>query len=357
VSGEGAWRGSAGTPVSAIGEFGLIRRLRECIAGVEEGHDPYSPFVVIGIGDDAAALSPTPGHQILVTCDIQVAGRHFIPAWITPRELGARCAAVNLSDIGAMGGLPRAAIVSLAIGPHVAVEDLEEVYRGMCGRFLDHGARLVGGNISGVAEGLVIDITLLGEVEAGGAVRRDTARPGDIVWVTGAPGSSAAGLALLQRFGGDAPAAFADMIAAYLRPQARAREGRALGTSGAVSAMIDVSDGLTGDLNHMVEGQAVGIVLREEALPIGDPLVAAAAEIGLAPIGLLLGASDDYELIFTAAPDGTEQAMRALRGVSDVAAWPIGEVIAGAPGQVLLEDRQGRRHPAGARGWDHFGSG
>ncbi len=121
--------------------------------------------------------------------------------------------------------------------------------------------------------------------------------------------------------------------------------------------MIDVSDGLTGDLTHMVEGQATGIVLREEALPIGDRLATAAAEIGLAPIGLLLGASDDYELVFTTAPDGAEPAMRALRSVSDVAAWPIGEVIAGAPGQVLLEDRLGRRHAAGARGWDHFISG
>jgi thiamine-monophosphate kinase len=350
------WRGPSGTPISAVGEFGLIHRLRTVLAEIERGHDPYDSYIVVGIGDDTAVLSPTSGQQTLVTCDIQVAGRHFVPAWTTPRELGMRCAAVNLSDIGAMGGLPRAAIVSLAIGPQIAVEDLEELYRGMGARLLEHGARLVGGNVSGLADGFVIDVTLLGEVESGGAVRRDTAAPGDIVWVTGAPGSSAAGLGLLQANGGARPPAFEAMVHAYLRPTARPREGRALGTSGAVSAMIDLSDGLIGDLTHMVETRPIGIMLREEALPIGDPLVAAAAAIGRTPISLLLGASDDYELIFTTPPDKAEQAIRALRSVSDVAAWPIGEVIASAPGQVLIEDRQGRRHAAGARGWDHFES-
>jgi thiamine-monophosphate kinase len=357
VSAESAWRGPAGTPVSAVGEFGLIARLRQVVVEAEQGCEPRTPFIGIGIGDDAAAFDPTPGHQTLVTCDIQVAGRHFIPAWTTPRELGMRCAAINLSDIGAMGGLPRAAIVSLAIGPQIAVEDLEELYRGLCGRLLAHDARIAGGNVSGLADGLVIDITLLGEVEAGRAVRRDTARPGDIVWVTGAPGSSAAGLALLQEHGGRPPEGFGEMIAAYLRPDARAREGRALGTSGAASAMIDVSDGLTGDLSHMIEGRPLGILLREESLPIGDPLAAAASEIGIAPISLMLGASDDYELLFTTAPDGAERAVRAVRSVSDVAVWPIGEVTADPAGQVLIEDRSGRRHLAGTRGWDHFGGG
>ena len=246
--------------------------------------------------------------------------------------------------------MPRAAIVSLAIGPQVAVEDLEEVYRGLCTRLLEHGARLVGGNVSGLADGLVIDITLLGEVEAGGAVRRDAAQPGDIVWVTGAPGSSAAGLGLLQAHGGARPIAFEAMIDAYLLPAARPREGRALGASGSVSAMIDLSDGLIGDLTHMVEARPIGILLREEALPIGDALCAAAAAIGRTPISLLLGASDDYELIFSTRPEMAEQAMQALRSVSDVAAWPIGEVIAGAPGQVLIEDRSGRRHRCGRAG-------
>ena len=351
------WRGTSGTPVSAVGEFGLIARLRGVVAESERERMPAGDFVGIGIGDDAAAFDPTPGHQTLVTCDIQVAGRHFVPAWTTPRDLGMRCAAVNLSDIGAMGGLPRAAVVSLAIGPQIAVEDLEELYRGLCDRLLDHEARIVGGNVSGLADGLVIDITLIGEVEAGRAVRRDTARPGDTVWVTGAPGTAAAGLALLQANGGIAPAGFDEIVAAYLRPEARAREGRALGASGSASAMIDLSDGLMGDLGHMVENRPLGVLLWEESLPIGDPLAAAAAEIGRAPISLLLGASDDYEVIFTTPPEQAEQAIRALRSVSDVAVWPIGEVIDRPAGQVLIEDGAGRRRAAGSRGWDHFGAG
>lgn len=349
------WRGPDGTPVSDVGEFGLIDRLRGVLAELERGRDPRDPYIVVGIGDDTAILNPTAAHQTLVTCDIQIAGQHFVPAWTTPRDLGARCAAVNLSDIGAMGGLPRAAIVSLAIGPQIAVEDLEELYRGLGARLLDHGARLVGGNVSGLVEGLIIDVTLLGEVEVGHAVRRDTSNPGDIVWVTGSPGSSAAGLRLLLKRQDEEPLVFPWMVDAYLRPAARPREGRALGKSGAVSGMIDLSDGLVGDLTHMVENRPVGILLRDEALPISDPLVEAASAIGVNPITLVLGASDDYELIFTTPPDRAEEAMRALRSVSSVAVWPIGEVIAGAPGQVLIEDSQGRRRPAGARGWDHFG--
>jgi len=355
---EMSWLGHAGTPLSAVGEFGLIARLRAIAEGRGGGSGVPGGFVVVGIGDDAASVLPTPGHEILLTCDIQIAGRHFIPGWTSPRALGERCIAVNASDIGAMGGVPRAVIVSLAVGPEIAVEDLEELYRGMMDRVRRLDASLIGGNVSGLPSGLIVDVTMIGEVEQGRAVRRDTARAGDLVWVTGSPGSAAAGLALLQTGRGKGRAKgsedLGEFVEAYLSPAARAGEGRALGLSGAVSSMIDVSDGLIGDLTHMVEGREVGIVLREESLPIGEAFARAAAEIGRAPESLLLGPSDDYELIFTTAPEAAERALRELHLVSDVAAWPIGEVIEGAAGLVLLEDKQGHRRPAAARGWDHF---
>ncbi len=350
-----AWRGKAGTPLRSVGEFGLIARLRALIdAALQDSGVASSPFITIGIGDDAASLRPNSGREILVTCDIQIAGRHFLPEWTPPRKVGERCIAVNASDIGAMGGIPRAAMVSLGLGPEVSVEDVEEIYRGMCSRLLGLGSQLIGGNVSAMPSGLFVDVTMLGEVEEGRAVRRNTAREGDLVWVTGAPGSAAAGLALLRSSAGTPlPADLVPLVEAYLSPQARAFEGRALGSSGAVSAMIDVSDGLIGDLAHLVEGRGLDVLLREEALPVGEGLKAAGAALGRPPESFPLEPSDDYELIFTTAPEEAENALAALRGASDVAAWPVGEIAAGT-GRVLIEDLQGKRRTTVGRGWDHF---
>lgn len=349
------WLGSRGTLLSKVGEFGLITQIRTLIDAETAKRGLDTEHVVIGIGDDAASLRPTPGFESLVTCDIQVSGRHFDPAWISPGSLGKRCATVNLSDIAAMGGIPRAAIVSLAIGPEPSVEDIEEIYRGMIDRFAEHKTVLVGGNVSGLGSGLIVDITLMGEVESGRAIRRDSAETGDLVWVTGSPGSARAGLEMLMAHGDSArQSKWSEITSAYLSPIPRVREGRALGESKAVSSMIDLSDGLTGDLHHLVEGRDVGILLREESLPIGDELMEAARELGCSAESLILGPSDDYELIFTAAPESAERAVLAVSAVSDVAVWPIGEVISGAPGSVLIEDANGNRHEAPAGGWNHI---
>jgi thiamine-monophosphate kinase len=225
----------------------------------------------------------------------------------------------------------------------------------MCEALAEHHAVLVGGNISALFAGLVIDMTLIGEVEAGRAIRRDTAAAGDLVWVTGYPGSAATGLQLLRAgFGGGANERWDPFVKAYTAPVARVREGRALGTSNAVSSMIDISDGLIGDLYHMVDGRDVGILVREESVPLRDELKEAAIALGRSPQSLLRGASDDYELIFTASPENAEQALLAVETASDVAVWPIGEIVADAPGQVLLVDRDGQRRAAFTRGWDHF---
>jgi len=357
MSRPGIWRGPEGTPLSTVGEFGLITRLDTLVAEETRSHGLESDCVAIGIGDDAASLRPSPGYEILVTCDTQVDGRHFDPAWISPRSLGERCATINLSDIAAMGGIPRAALVSLCLGPDTAVEDIEDLYRGMVARFAEYRALLVGGNVSGLDSGLVVDVTLVGEVEAGQAVRRDGARPGDLVWVTGSPGSACAGLELLRSgVRASQQPQWTSLIAAYLSPVPRVREGRALAATRVVSAMTDTSDGLIGDLHHLVERQHIGILLREESLPIGEALTEAALRLGRSPLSLLLGPSDDYELLFTVAPGSAEQTLRTLEEISKVAVWPIGEVIPDAPGQVLLEDRCGNRRPALAGGWDHFPS-
>jgi thiamine-monophosphate kinase len=351
----GPWRGHDGTSIGEIGEFGLISRLRSIAECDRLRGEPPNEMLLLGIGDDAASLRSRAGREILITCDTQVAGRHFVPDWITPRALGERCITVSASDIAAMGGLARAALVSLAVGPETAVEDLEDMYRGMTAKLDQYHAALIGGNVSGFDSGLVIDITLIGEIERGRSVRRNTAQPGDLVWVTGSPGSASAGFALLKALGTkDIPCGLQDLVSAYLTPTARLREGRALGLSGAVTSMIDLSDGLIGDIAHMVEGRRAGIVLSADSLPIGEPLARAAAYLGRTPDSFLLGPSDDYELIFTTTPESAQQALKALRNVSDVPAWHIGEVLDGEAGSVLIADAKGSRTPAIGYGWNHF---
>lgn len=356
------WSGTNGTPLSAVGEFGLIARLRAVIEGAQ---DASRGGVALAIGDDAAVLAPSPGMETVLTCDIQVEGRHFRREWITPRMLGRRSVTVNASDVGAMGGIPRWMLVSLGLGPDVAVEDVEEIYRGMLETLssLDDG-RIIGGNVTSVEKGLMIDITMIGEVERGRAVRRDGARPGDLIWVTGQPGLAAAGLAILQghtaRGAGDR--ALAAARTAYLAPTGRAREGRALGASGVVTAMIDVSDGLAGDLRHLVEpgpertrASEIDIVIDEASLPRSADLIAAAEAIGRSALQCILAASDDYELIFAAPEDASGR----VRAVLDSCACPhqvIGRVLVASGGEPSVHIRLNSgelRHLVG-EGWDHF---
>jgi thiamine-monophosphate kinase len=204
-------------------------------AGVEVG--PLSEF----------SLTPTPGTLVLATCDSQVEGRHFLRSRIAPEHLGRRLAAVNLSDIAAMGGEPRWALVSLALPPETEVEFLEALYSGLVAELRRFGAAVVGGNVTGSGE-LLLDLTLLGEVRPEELLRRSGARPGDAILVTGTLGESAAGRALLDA-GMDISAA-PGAVQRHLTPEPRVEAGRALARSRLATAAIDVSDGFSQDLGR-----------------------------------------------------------------------------------------------------------
>ena len=332
-----------------IGEFGLIDRIHELLQ--KEG--VQTPGLTLGIGDDTASFLPHAGYEVLVTCDSMVEGRHYLPQHITPLELGRRAMVLNISDIGAVGGKPLYALVSLGLRADAPVSDVEAMYRGFVAELNPFGASIIGGNLTKSGDSPFIDITLIGEVEHGKTVRRSTAKVGDVILVTGYPGQSAAGLQLLLHVQRMEDLRDHPLVRAYNTPSHRAREGRAIAQSGCVTAMIDTSDGFLGDLGHICKESAVGAELIQEKLPISEDLRQAAQKLGQDPYDLVLKDSDDYELIITCSPDHVDQIYSAVSALSDVPVTEVGR-ITDVPQQIKLILPDGTRSEIIPAGWDHF---
>jgi thiamine-monophosphate kinase len=329
-----------------IGEFGLIRRIGELLK--REG--VQAPGVSLGIGDDTASFKTRPGYEVLVTCDCVVEGRHFLRHHISAMDLGRRSMMLNISDIGAMGGLPLYALISLGLKNETLVKDIEDMYRGFLSELNPFNASIIGGNLTKSGDGIFIDITLIGEVEEGRAVRRSGAAPGDVILVTGYPGQSTAGLQLLLHSLApeDHP-----LVRAYTTPSHRAREGRAVALTGCATAMIDTSDGFLGDLGHICEESQVGALLREEKFPVSEELREAARILRKEPRDFFLGDSDDYQLIITCGAKDVERIRSSIALTYDGPVTEVGEVAAPEKGlRLLLAD--GSEQSLSAKGWDHF---
>jgi thiamine-monophosphate kinase len=309
------------------GEFELVARLLAAMPCRRAD-------VLAGPGDDAALLRPPPGVDLVQTVDTCLEGVHFPPGF-PPADLGWRSLAVNLSDLAAMGAEPAWGLLSLAL-PDADETWLTAFAHGVAELAQASGLDLVGGDT--VRGPLGISFALTGFVPAGVALRRAGACPGHGIWVTGALGAGAAGLAAWQR--GQRPG-----LPEFLRPRPRLAEGQAL--RGLASAAIDVSDGLLQDLGHVLAASGVGAELWLERIPL-HPAAAGTPE-GLA---MALAGGDDYQLCFT-LPAAREAALAELAAAWELPPVPIGRIRA-APGLELTE--AGRPVPMPAlRGWDHFG--
>jgi thiamine-monophosphate kinase len=334
--------------VGDIGEFGLIRR----IADLLDRHGIRSERVTLGIGDDTASFLPRPGYEVLVTCDTLVEGRHYLSAYITPFDLGSRAMTVNISDIGAMGGRPVYALVSLGLKAQMPVHDTEEMYRGFLAELNPFNAAVIGGNLTKSGNGMFIDITLMGEVEQGKGVRRSGAKPGDAVLVTGYPGQSAAGLQLLLHEPGNPKLLDHPLVRVYNRPSHRAQLGETFARTGFATAMIDTSDGFLGDLGHICEESEVGAELFEEKIPVSEDLRRAAGVLGKNPYDFFFGESDDYELLVTCRPEHVSVLYSVAAGCGAVPVTEVGRITASRGIALLLAG--GERRPLRASSWDHF---
>ena len=312
----------------SLKEKSLIERIRRAAAtrGQPAGH---------GIGDDCAVLPLPRGHEALVTTDFSLEDVHFRRQWHPPDSVGHRCLARGLSDIAAMGGIPRAAFLSLALPPELPQNWVDKFIAGLLKLAAQFSVPLAGGDTAQSPTGILADIVVLGSVPAGQAVLRSGARPGDFLYVTGTLGSAAAALNQLR----DGKKLGPRSHPKHFYPQPRVAVGQFLREKKLASAMIDISDGLSTDLGHICEESGVGAVVYAAALP------AASGKDGLT---LALHGGDEYELLFSARPEH-----HIPKQIAGVPVTRIGEILSGK--YMRLATADGKTQPLKPAGWEHFG--
>ena len=326
-------------------ELELIRLIRSAVAPGD------ATGVVMGIGDDTAVLEPTPRARLLATTDLLIEGVHFRRAWATPVDIGWKAMAVNLSDIAAKGGRPRWALVGLALPAPVNPAEVASFYDGMRQAAAPHGVVVVGGDTSASPAGWFVNVTLLGEHD-GSPPLRSTAKPGDLIAVTGALGRSAAGLAALEAGRrGESPAAEACALA-HLRPTARVAEGRWLGAAAGVHAMMDLSDGLSADLGHICRESGVGARVAIDRVPVDGSAREIARALGAEAFAWAIAGGEDYELLLTCDAAEAEALADGLRRTTGTTLTVIGEIEGLKAGAVFV-DAAGQP-VAMPPGYEHF---
>lgn len=330
--------------VSELGEFGLIDAVADLIERRPKQGEAWRNLV-IGIGDDCAAWSCQSGLQ-LATIDALVQDVHFKPGTISWEDLGWKALAVNVSDIAAMGGSPKYALVSLSLPGETEVDSIVSLYSGMLEMAQRHDIAVVGGNMSR-SPVVCINIAVMGEEGPSGRIMtRSGAKAGDRIAVTGRLGGASAGLRILT---GNAPEEKRDWPAlteAFKRPIPRVSEGLVLAENG-VSSGIDLSDGLVSDLGHICKASKLGARIDVDSLPLADGLRELLPDLAL-ELGLVGG--EDYELLFT-APAQTIEAIKPLVGCPVTV---VGQMTRDTEEQVLVVDRSGREYKRSGSGWDHF---
>ncbi len=332
--------------VSEIGEFGLIDLLAEMAYSARDNQTASWQQLVIGIGDDAAAWHGDASIQ-LATVDTLIQDVHFSLDTASWSEVGWRAMAANLSDIAAMGGVPKYALVSLALPRHTEVEDVTDLYQGMIELAQQSGVAIIGGDISG-APVVVITITILGNARNQDmwVLTRLTAEPGEQVAVTGYLGASAAGLEMLSRQLQFDPEATTCFRGAFLHPYPRIAEGQLLLDAG-VKTAIDISDGLISDMKQICRASRVGARIEIDSVPV-QPLVK--ANFGDKFIEMALSGGEDYELLFT----GSAEVIDRVKQAASCPITVVGEVTADEAGEITLIDKNGNPFELGKAGWEHF---
>lgn len=339
------------TPLSEIGEFGLIERLTSAV-------ELKQPSSVMGVGDDAAVMRHG-DCDTLITTDLLIEGVHFDLAYMPLKHLGYKAAIVNFSDIYAMNGTPTQITVGLAASNRFPVEALEEIYEGILLACSHYKVDLVGGDTTSSTSGLTLAITALGQVEKEGAVGRDGAQPTDLIVVSGDLGAAYMGLQILRRekatFEAN-PNMQPDLqgneyvLERQLKPEARQDIKQLLAELDVKpTSMIDISDGLSSELLHICKASDTGCSIFEDKLPIDPSVITLCEEFGLHPVTPVLNGGEDYELLFTVKLEDWDK----IKGNPNLTA--IGHMT--APNGCFLFNKAEQAIPLEAQGWNSFGGG
>jgi thiamine-monophosphate kinase len=338
------------TPLQTLGERGLIQRIQH------ETPPPTQPSTLRGIGDDAAVFALNDQTLGLLTTDLLIEGIHFDLTYMPLRHLGFKAVAVNVSDIAAMNGLPTQLTVGLGLSSRFTVEAVDELYAGIRAACEAYNVDLVGGDTTTSRSGLVIAISVVGQVAPDRITYRNTAKPNDVICVTGDLGAAYLGLQLLERekqeylanpdMQPDLSEERAYLIGRQLRPDARTDMVHELRDLDVLpTAMIDLSDGLASDLLHLCTESGTGAVIFDENIPIDDQTYLAAEEFKISPLTAALNGGEDYELLFTVPP----QVFEKLKNHSRITA--IG-YMTDTPEQIVLATKAGQQTPIRAQGWN-----
>ncbi len=337
------------TPLSELGEFGLIERLTADLV-------PVQPSTVVGVGDDAAVLRPSADQDLLVSTDLLVEGVHFDLAYVPLQHLGYKAAVVNFSDIYAMGGTPTQLTVAMAVSSRYPVEALDEIYAGIRRACAQYGVDLVGGDTTSNPSGLSLALTVIGQVERGAAVGRGGAQATDLIVVSGDLGGAYIGLQVLEREKATYlanPNLQPDLsdyqypIERQLKPEARKDIVELLAELGVKpTSMMDVSDGLSSELLHLTKASGLGCVVFEDKLPIDPVVLRACEEFGIHPVTAVLNGGEDYELVFTVSLEDYDK----IKGNPNIT--PIGHMTESSG--AYLVNLAGEHVSLTAQGWKAF---
>ena len=327
--------------LATIGERGLIQRIRERF--------PAPPSSLpIGIGDDAAVIAGVRNRLDVLTTDALVEGVHFDLRFSSFEDVGYKALAVNISDIAAMGGSPRLALLSLVLPDRLSVAEVDALLDGFQAMATEAGVVLAGGNITRSPGPLVIDVTAIGHVRPRRVLTRGGGKPGDILYVTGAIGAAAAGLGILRE--GVREEGFEALVDRHRRPVPRIRAGALLGRTRAATACMDLSDGLADAVSQLAKASGTGAIVDAAALPIPDAARRWFESRGEDPVRAAVSGGDDYELVFSVSPRARGRLKTVIQQARGLPVTRIGELTA-APAILLKRDGATESMPDG---FSHF---
>jgi len=345
------------TDISSIGEFGLIDRIKQ-IVDIRTDDSSLHDNLLKGIADDAAVIRPTPGKIQLFTADAFIEGIHFDLTFTSFKHLGWKAIAANISDIAAMGGIPRYATITLSLPKKISVEMIEEFYRGAVFACKKYSCLIVGGDTTASLANMTISVAMTGEADGPKVKYRSAALPGELICVTGHLGASFAGLKILKREQerfkqSGKPDSFQPKFESYtlaiekhLMPKPRLDISKILTEKVEIGAMIDISDGLASEVHHICISSGVGASIFEHNIPLDSVTQIISEEFHESPTEYALYGGEEYELLFTINDDEFAKLEKLTNDVTI-----IGRVT--EKGINLIKE-QGEQEPLRFGGWDHF---